>query len=231
MSQIRTCSDAHLDGVIRTKEEISSRTGWRCHALTLLHIRLTASSCRCFSRFFLILAGFEPPDCGILAVECPPGHASPRSISVRRASSWRSLALSRTADWSCAATSRESFWPIRRLPGTRSHRRSGVETVAPGAYTAIVRGNNRTTGVGLVEVHHSRSPRCAPADFSLSHLSGQPSRPCLKIFQARTASWACLSYRAILWDTPLIGQGCTLRNKRWPNRTSKVMTQASRPSP
>jgi hypothetical protein len=29
-----------------------------------------------------------------------------------------------------------------------------VETVAPGAYTAIVRGANRTTGVGLVEVYH-----------------------------------------------------------------------------
>ena len=29
-----------------------------------------------------------------------------------------------------------------------------VETVAPGAYTAIVRGNNRTIGVGLVEVYH-----------------------------------------------------------------------------
>lgn len=29
-----------------------------------------------------------------------------------------------------------------------------VETVAPGAYTAIVRGNNRTTGVGLVEVYN-----------------------------------------------------------------------------
>ena len=29
-----------------------------------------------------------------------------------------------------------------------------VETVAPGAYTAIVRGLNRTTGVGLVEVYH-----------------------------------------------------------------------------
>jgi hypothetical protein len=29
-----------------------------------------------------------------------------------------------------------------------------VETVAPGAYTAIVKGNNRTTGVGLVEVYH-----------------------------------------------------------------------------
>jgi hypothetical protein len=29
-----------------------------------------------------------------------------------------------------------------------------VETVAPGAYTAIVRGNGRTTGVGLVEVYH-----------------------------------------------------------------------------
>jgi hypothetical protein len=29
-----------------------------------------------------------------------------------------------------------------------------VETVAPGAYTAIVRGVNRTTGVGLVEVYH-----------------------------------------------------------------------------
>jgi hypothetical protein len=28
-----------------------------------------------------------------------------------------------------------------------------VETVAPGAYTAIVRGNSRTTGVGLVEVY------------------------------------------------------------------------------
>ena len=28
-----------------------------------------------------------------------------------------------------------------------------VETVAPGAYTAIVRGNNRTTGVGLVEAY------------------------------------------------------------------------------
>ncbi|MEY2490925.1 MAG: hypothetical protein QOC70_2867 [Verrucomicrobiota bacterium] len=28
-----------------------------------------------------------------------------------------------------------------------------VETIAPGAYTAIVRGNNRTTGVGLVEVY------------------------------------------------------------------------------
>jgi len=29
-----------------------------------------------------------------------------------------------------------------------------VETVAPGAYTAIVRGSGRTTGVGLVEVYH-----------------------------------------------------------------------------
>jgi plastocyanin len=29
-----------------------------------------------------------------------------------------------------------------------------VETVAPGAYTAIVRGNGGTTGVGLVEVYH-----------------------------------------------------------------------------
>ena len=29
-----------------------------------------------------------------------------------------------------------------------------VETVAPGAYTAIVRGKNRTTGVGLVEAYN-----------------------------------------------------------------------------
>ena len=29
-----------------------------------------------------------------------------------------------------------------------------VETVAPGAYTAIVRGNNRATGVGLVEAYN-----------------------------------------------------------------------------
>jgi hypothetical protein len=29
-----------------------------------------------------------------------------------------------------------------------------VETVAPGAYTAIVRGSGRTTGVGLVEVYN-----------------------------------------------------------------------------
>ena len=29
-----------------------------------------------------------------------------------------------------------------------------VETVAPGAYTAVVRGNGRTTGVGLVEVYN-----------------------------------------------------------------------------
>ena len=29
-----------------------------------------------------------------------------------------------------------------------------METVAPGAYTAIVRGHARTTGVGLVEVYH-----------------------------------------------------------------------------
>jgi hypothetical protein len=29
-----------------------------------------------------------------------------------------------------------------------------VQTVAPGAYTAIVRGNNRTTGVGLVEAYN-----------------------------------------------------------------------------
>ena len=29
-----------------------------------------------------------------------------------------------------------------------------VETVAPGAYTVVVRGKNRTTGVGLVEVYH-----------------------------------------------------------------------------
>ena len=29
-----------------------------------------------------------------------------------------------------------------------------VETVAPGSYTAIVRGKNRTTGVGLVEVYN-----------------------------------------------------------------------------
>ena len=29
-----------------------------------------------------------------------------------------------------------------------------VETVAPGAYTAVVRGNSRTTGVGLVEVYN-----------------------------------------------------------------------------
>lgn len=29
-----------------------------------------------------------------------------------------------------------------------------IQSVAPGAYTAIVRGRNRTTGVGLVEVYH-----------------------------------------------------------------------------
>jgi hypothetical protein len=29
-----------------------------------------------------------------------------------------------------------------------------MQTVAPGAYTAIVRGNGRTTGVGLVEVYN-----------------------------------------------------------------------------
>ena len=29
-----------------------------------------------------------------------------------------------------------------------------VETITPGAYTAIVGGSNRTTGVGLVEVYH-----------------------------------------------------------------------------
>lgn len=29
-----------------------------------------------------------------------------------------------------------------------------IQAVAPGAYTAVVRGNNRTTGVGLVEVYH-----------------------------------------------------------------------------
>jgi hypothetical protein len=29
-----------------------------------------------------------------------------------------------------------------------------LETVAPGAYTAIVRGDGRTTGVGLVEVYN-----------------------------------------------------------------------------
>jgi hypothetical protein len=29
-----------------------------------------------------------------------------------------------------------------------------VETVAPGAYTAVVRGNSRTTGAGLVEVYN-----------------------------------------------------------------------------
>jgi hypothetical protein len=29
-----------------------------------------------------------------------------------------------------------------------------VETVAPGAYTAIVRGSNRGTGVALVEVYN-----------------------------------------------------------------------------
>ena len=29
-----------------------------------------------------------------------------------------------------------------------------IETVAPGQYTAIVRGNSRTTGVGLVEVYN-----------------------------------------------------------------------------
>jgi hypothetical protein len=29
-----------------------------------------------------------------------------------------------------------------------------VETITPGAYTAVVRGSNRTTGVGLVEVYN-----------------------------------------------------------------------------
>jgi hypothetical protein len=29
-----------------------------------------------------------------------------------------------------------------------------VETLAPGAYTAIVRGKNDTTGVALVEAYH-----------------------------------------------------------------------------
>jgi hypothetical protein len=29
-----------------------------------------------------------------------------------------------------------------------------VETVAPGAYTAVVRGNNRSTGIGLVEAYN-----------------------------------------------------------------------------
>jgi hypothetical protein len=29
-----------------------------------------------------------------------------------------------------------------------------VETLAPGAYTAVVRGSGQTTGVGLVEVYN-----------------------------------------------------------------------------
>jgi hypothetical protein len=29
-----------------------------------------------------------------------------------------------------------------------------VETISPGAYTAIVRGSGRTTGVGLVEAYN-----------------------------------------------------------------------------
>jgi len=40
------------------------------------------------------------------------------------------------------------------LAPTHDEEAALVETVAPGAYTAIVRGNGRTTGVGLVEVYH-----------------------------------------------------------------------------
>jgi hypothetical protein len=40
------------------------------------------------------------------------------------------------------------------LPPNHDEEAALVETVAPGAYTAIVRGNGRTSGVGLVEVYN-----------------------------------------------------------------------------
>ncbi|MEY2489589.1 MAG: hypothetical protein QOC70_1531 [Verrucomicrobiota bacterium] len=40
------------------------------------------------------------------------------------------------------------------LAPTHDEEAALVETVAPGAYTAVVRGNNRTTGVGLVEAYN-----------------------------------------------------------------------------
>jgi hypothetical protein len=40
------------------------------------------------------------------------------------------------------------------LAPTHDEEAALVQTVAPGAYTAIVRGAGRTTGVGLVEVYN-----------------------------------------------------------------------------
>jgi hypothetical protein len=40
------------------------------------------------------------------------------------------------------------------LAPTHDEEAALVQTIPPGAYTAVVRGNDRTTGVGLVEVYH-----------------------------------------------------------------------------
>ena len=40
------------------------------------------------------------------------------------------------------------------VPPTNDLESAIVETLAPGNYTAIVRGKNNTTGVGLVEVYN-----------------------------------------------------------------------------
>ena len=56
-------------------------------------------------------------------------------------------------NWQDDATQRALIEAAGLAPG-HLEEAALLETVAPGAYTAIVRGNNRTTGVGLVEVYH-----------------------------------------------------------------------------
>jgi hypothetical protein len=51
-------------------------------------------------------------------------------------------------------TSQQAEVEATTLPPTNDLEAALVRTLAPGNYTAIVRGNNNTTGVGLVEAYH-----------------------------------------------------------------------------
>jgi hypothetical protein len=51
-------------------------------------------------------------------------------------------------------TSQEAEVKATTIPPTNDFESALVATLAPGAYTAIVRGKNNTTGIGLVEVYN-----------------------------------------------------------------------------
>ena len=61
------------------------------------------------------------------------------------------LLLTSNDDWK---ESQQSEIEATTIPPTDDRESALIRTLAPGNYTAIVRGKADTTGVGLVEVYH-----------------------------------------------------------------------------